>query len=74
MKAIDFVKERFPNATAFSMIDNARGRNSYVVLKHGSFKDNMTNGGNFEIFPNEGAATANKAWTNAKKYIQQNGK
>jgi hypothetical protein len=61
MKAIDFVLSKYPKAYSHSMIDNRRGRNSYVILK---------GVGSLEIFPNEGANTASKAWTNAKKHIQ----
>ena len=60
MKAKEFVKSKYPKAFAFSMIDNLRGRNSYVILKAL---------GNLEIFNNEGATTESKAWTNAKKQI-----
>lgn len=62
MKAIDFVISKYPDACSYSMIDNAYGRNSYVILK---------GTGNLEIFPNEHANTASKAWTNAKKHILQ---
>ena len=62
MKAIDFVKNKFPNAVSFPMIDNYRGRTSYVIIK---------GLGSLEIFPNEGAKTASQAWTNAKKYLQK---
>lgn len=60
MKAKDFVLSKFPNAFPYGMIDNARRQTSVVIVKG----DN----GN-EIFPNEGARNASKAWTNAKKYI-----
>ena len=68
MKAITFVKTHYPNATAFPSIDNRRGGTSYVILKHGSYAKSVESG--LEILPNEGAITASKAWTNAKKYIQ----
>ena len=61
MKAIDFVISKYPQAIAYSSIDNKRRRNSYVILKQGTLFG--------EIFPNLGATTANKAWTNAKKHI-----
>ena len=67
MKAIDFVKTHYPNATAFPSIDNGRRQTSYVILKHGAFRDWTEVG--LEIFPNEGATTASKAWSNAKKQI-----
>lgn len=62
MKAIEFVKLKYPNALAFPSIDNYRRQTSYVIIK------DYTTGSN-EIFPNEGATTASKAWTNAKKHI-----
>jgi hypothetical protein len=60
MKAIDFVKQKYPNAFSYPMIDNARRQTSYVIVK-----------GNFgtEFITNEGAKTASKAWTDAKKFI-----
>lgn len=61
MKAKEFVLSKYPNALPYSMIDNRRGKNSYVILKgipHG-----------LDIFPNKHADTASKAWTNAKKHI-----
>lgn len=61
MKAIDFVKSRFPGAHNFAMIDNPRLQTSQVILKGMAFE--------LEIFPNEGATTASKAWTNAKNHI-----
>lgn len=73
MKAKEFVLSKYPNATAFPSIDNARRQTSYVILKHGSFSEHYA-AQVFEmpIFPNEGAATASKAWTNAKKAIIAN--
>lgn len=62
----EYVKGKYPKAEAFPMIDNERGRTSYVIFKGGDFA--------LEIFPNEGASTASKAWTNAKKYLQLNEK
>lgn len=70
MKAKDFVKHKYPNANHFPMIDNRRMQTSYVILKHGRFEDWPTIG--LDIFPNEGAETPSKAWTNAKKYILEN--
>ena len=70
MKAKDFVKSRYPCATAFPMIDNARMQTSYVILKYGEFESWMETG--LEIFTNEGATTESKAWTNAKKEITKN--
>ena len=67
MKAIDFVKSKYPNATSFPMIDNRRMQTSYVILKYGSFSDWPTVG--LEMFNNEGSKTASKAWTNAKREI-----
>jgi hypothetical protein len=67
MKAIDFVRSKYPKASAFHMIDNRRRQMRYVILKHGTFQDWTIVG--TEIFPNEGARTASKAWTNAKKEI-----
>jgi len=60
MKSKDFVLSHYPNAYTYGMIDNARRQTSTVVIK-----------GNLgtEIFPNEGARNASKAWTNAKKAI-----
>jgi hypothetical protein len=60
MKAKDFVLSKYPKAFSYGMIDNARRQSSTVIVK-----------GNFgaEIFPNEGAINASKAWTNAKKYL-----
>ena len=58
MRAIDFVKSHYPDAIVYAMIDNKRRQTSYVILK-----------APFEIFTNEGATTASKAWTNAKKEI-----
>lgn len=62
MKAKDFVLGKYPNAYPCGMIDNARRQTSTVIVKgnHG-----------LEIFPNEGATNASKAWTNAKKHIQE---
>lgn len=70
MKAKNFVLSRYPNATAFPMIDNRRGQTSYVIIKHGAFEDFPKI--DLEIFSNEGAETASKAWTNAKKEILSN--
>lgn len=61
MKAIDFVKSRYPNARYFPMIDNRRMQTSYVILKGPEY--------GLEIITNEGATTTSKAWTDAKKYI-----
>lgn len=58
MKAEEFVKQHYPKAIAFPMIDNLRRQTSYVIVKG-------TVG--LEIFENYGATTASKAWTNAKK-------
>lgn len=70
MKAKDFVLSKYPNATAFPSIDNRRGQTSYVILKYGSYSDHIdARTFEMEIFPNEGAETASKAWTNAKKHI-----
>lgn len=60
MKAKDFVLSKYPNAYTIGTIDNPRRQTSTVVIKG----DN-----GLEIFPNEGATTASKAWTNAKKSI-----
>lgn len=68
MKAKEFVLSRYPNATAFPSIDNHRRQTSYVILKYGTYQQNVVSG-NFEIFTNEGATNASKAWTNAKKEI-----
>lgn len=62
MRAIDFVKSKYPDALSFPMIDNHRGQTSYVILKGAQQYG-------FEIITNEGATTASKAWTDAKKYI-----
>lgn len=70
MKAKDFVKSKYPCAASFPMIDNAREQTSYVILKYGEFGNWMKTG--LEIFPNEGATTESKAWTNAKKEIIKN--
>lgn len=64
MKAKDFVLSHYPKAFTFPMIDNYRRQTSYVVVK-GDF-------GTFYI-TNEGARTASKAWTDAKKYIKEHG-
>lgn len=70
MKAKDFVLSKYPNATPFPAIDNRRMRTSYVILKHGSYADHYKAGAfEMETFPNEGAKTASKAWTNAKNHI-----
>lgn len=63
MKAEAFVKQQYPEAYAYPMIDNWRRRTSYVIIK--GIKG-------LEIFPNEGAKTASKAWTNAKKHLIDN--
>ena len=60
MKAKDLVLKHYPDAFAMPIIDNARRRTTYVIVK-GSVA--------LDIFPNEGAATAGKAWTNAKKAL-----
>ena len=60
MKAKDFVLGHYSNAYAYGMIDNARRQTSTVIVK------GVTG---LEIFPNEGATNASKAWTNAKKEI-----
>jgi len=70
MKAKDFVLLHYPNAAAFPSIDNHRMQTSYVILKHGTYREHHDSGNfNMEIFTNEGATTASKAWTNAKKEI-----
>jgi len=70
MKAKDFVLSKYPHAVAFPSIDNRRRQTSYVILKHGSYKEHHDAGAfNMEIFTNEGATTSSKAWTNAKKEI-----
>ena len=61
MTAKEFVKSKFPSSFSFTMIDNERRQNSYVIIK---------GIGGLDIFPNEGATTASKAWTNAKKHLQ----
>lgn len=60
MKAKDFVLSKFPKAFSYGMIDNERRQTSTVIVKGIA---------GFEIFPNEGATNASKAWTNAKKHI-----
>lgn len=63
MRAKDFVLSKYPGACAFPMIDNLRRQTLYVILKgvgHG-----------LEYITNEGATTASKAWTDAKKYLQK---
>ena len=60
MKGKDFVLSHYPKAFTWGMIDNARRQTSTVVIKG-------NNG--LEIFPNEGATNASKAWTNAKKAL-----
>lgn len=72
MKAKDFVLSKYPNASHFRMIDNPRMQTSSVILKHGSYQEHyQARAFEMEIFPNEGAETASKAWTNAKKFIIQ---
>lgn len=66
MKAKDFVKEKYPDAFAFPMIDNRRRQKSYVILK-GAAEYGL------EFITNEGATTASKAWTDAKKFIIKEG-
>jgi delta-aminolevulinic acid dehydratase/porphobilinogen synthase len=63
MKAKDFVLSKYPNAGYFPMIDNRRRQTSYVIC-------NMDGSGEFII--NNGARTASKAWTDAKKAILEN--
>lgn len=65
MKAKDFVKQKFPEAIAFPMIDNAREQTSYVILKGTTY--------GLEYITNEGATTASKAWTDAKKFLIKHG-
>ena len=60
MKAKEFVLSKYPDAFSYRMIDNARRQMSIIIVKG-------NNG--LEIFPNEGARNASKAWTNAKKAI-----
>lgn len=64
MKAKDFVLQKFPDAYAYPMIDNYRRRTSYIIMNGAKW-----DGVNAIMFPNEGATTASKAWTNAKKHI-----
>ena len=62
MKAKEYVLIKYPNSFAYPMIDNARNQTSYVIIE--SYKAGLG------IFPNEGAKTASKAWTNAMKHIK----
>lgn len=65
MKAKDFVRSKYPNSQQFPMIDNQRRQTSYVIIKEL---------GSMNIFTNEGATTAYKAWTNAKNEILKDDK
>lgn len=60
MKAKEFVLSKYPNAYSYGMIDNSRQQTSTVIIK---------DVGDWQIFPNDGATNANKAWANAKKSI-----
>jgi hypothetical protein len=66
MKAIDFVKQKYPEAFPFPMIDNPRRQTSYVIIK-GLRGIRAT-----EYIVNNGARNASKAWTDARKYIEAN--
>lgn len=61
MKAKDFVLEKYHGAIAFPMIDNARRQTSYVILKGQGY--------GMQYITNDGATTASKAWTDAKKFL-----
>lgn len=60
MKAKEFVRSKYPESQQYPMIDNYRKQTSYVIIKAS---------GSMDIFTNEGAKTASKAWVNAKKEI-----
>jgi hypothetical protein len=63
MTSEQYVKQFFPDARAFPMIDNIRRQTSYVILKFST---------SFEIFPNLGSRTPSNAWVNAKKHLIEN--